>query len=198
MKDKEALDKYDFQSAIADTFNLNVNREIFDIEQDVFNILQNKYILESDKVIDNLFLYKVEVDDKKCFVVENGGEDINQVFYMFENEKDSRDCYNQVLIDERVKLLQLMDNTARCLEDEDLFYDVWLLGGIPDGASKDDLREIAVNEEDFKDIEDCFSRVIIEGTKDGLYNASEEEFSLAQKYSPEIQNYVEEEEEEER
>lgn len=43
----------------------------------------------------------------------------------------------------RVKLMREMDTYARENFSEDIFYDLWLLDGVPDGADDDTLFEIA-------------------------------------------------------
>ena len=67
-------------------------------------------------------------------------------------------------IKERIKVLKMMDLLMSELDDETMYYDVWLALGVPDEATDDDLRYIAENDDDFYDICDLFMR---------LYNAED-------------------------
>ena len=43
------LDENDFKGEIASIFKLDLERDLFDIQEDVFNILQNREILELEE-----------------------------------------------------------------------------------------------------------------------------------------------------
>ena len=49
------------------------------------------------------------------------------------------------------------DSFLREYGDEDIFND-WLICGVPDGSTEEDLADIAEDLEDFTDIMECFCR----------------------------------------
>lgn len=78
----------------------------------------------------------------------------------------------------QAKMIIEMDNIARRINDEDIFFDSWLRGGVPDGdisykdtISLEDLDEVAemYDEYDFKIFVGCFLRCMKSAGKDGLY-----------------------------
>ena len=81
------------------------------------------------------------------------------------------------LTKEQAKMIIEMDNIARCINDENIYYS-WLRGGVPDGdipykdtISMEDINEVAemYDEYDFKVFVGCFLRCMKSAGKDGLY-----------------------------
>ena len=77
----------------------------------------------------------------------------------------------------QAKMIIEMDNIARCINDENIFYS-WLMGGVPDRdnpykdtISMEDINEIAemYDEDDFKVFVGHFLRCMKSAGKDGLY-----------------------------
>ena len=77
----------------------------------------------------------------------------------------------------QAKMIIEMDDIARCVNDENVFYS-WSMGGVPDGdipykdtISMEDLDEIAktYDEYEFKMFVGCFLRCMKSAGKDGLY-----------------------------
>lgn len=62
-------------------------------------------------------------------------------------------------IRQRARLLRAMDDVARSINDEDI-VEIWLMGGVPDGADDDELECIAEDDEGMRDVADCFMRVV--------------------------------------
>lgn len=82
------------------------------------------------------------------------------------------------LTKKQAKMIIEMDNIARCINDEDIIFDSWLIGGVPDGdipyketISIEDIDEVAemYDEDDFKMFVGCFLRCMKSAGKDGLY-----------------------------
>ena len=57
----------------------------------------------------------------------------------------------------RMTMLESMDNAVRGYGDEDIIM-MWLMGGLPDGWDRDELLEIAQDEDLFQDICECYDR----------------------------------------
>ena len=70
--------------------------------------------------------------------------------------------------EKRIEILKTMDNIARKLCDEELFYDYWLAEGIPDCATQEDLECIAKDSELYRDIEKTFENIIKYGDFENL------------------------------
>ena len=77
----------------------------------------------------------------------------------------------------QAKIIIEMDDIARCVNNENVFYS-WSMGGVPDGdipykdtISLEDLDEVAetYDEYDFKLFVGCFLRCMKSAGKDGLY-----------------------------
>ena len=62
-------------------------------------------------------------------------------------------------IERRIKALKMMNTAMEQIDDEELYYDGWLAYGIPDGATEDDYRCIAENDDDFYEILDLFIKL---------------------------------------
>ena len=63
----------------------------------------------------------------------------------------------KALIDLRVDILKKMDNFIRTeIDDEYIFYNMWLAEGVPDEASIEDLIFIAEDEDNWDDVMRCF------------------------------------------
>lgn len=88
--------------------------------------------------------------------------------------------------EEKINNLKMMDNIARKVNDEDLFYGYWLSLGVPDEATEEDYKDIA--NDNYNEIEEVFKKLMKKALEDGLYNATEEELEFARKYEPKIEN----------
>lgn len=88
----------EFKYAIASVFNLDSDRDLFDIQEDVFNILQNKELLEfnQEKQIE---LYKIKIEDNEtieCYftrIIENEYEDY--IFSVFEDYNEAKKYFEE-------------------------------------------------------------------------------------------------------
>lgn len=56
------LDENEFKGEIASIFKLDLERDLFDIQEDVFNILQNREILELEENKD-ITLNKLKIEE---------------------------------------------------------------------------------------------------------------------------------------
>ena len=61
-------------------------------------------------------------------------------------------------MENRVKVLKLLNDLIMDIGDEDVFDD-WFAYGIPDGATEEDYKEIAEDTEEFKRIVKVFSKI---------------------------------------
>lgn len=62
------------------------------------------------------------------------------------------------MVEMRMDFINQFDHYIRNeIEDEDII-DMWLMGGLPDGADTAEIREIAEDEELWLDMVQCFSR----------------------------------------
>lgn len=86
----------------------------------------------------------------------------------------------------RKEKIILMDETARRVNDEEIF-DYWLMFGVPDEATDEDY-EFFMKDEEFKDLEIVFAKLMKLAKVDGLFNATEQEYELAKEYEPDIEN----------
>ena len=147
----------------------------------------------SEGEIENAEIYenKEEADKDyldRCDIIKDGEE--------FNTEDDSGESEENTVteadespnnsLEERIVNLKMMDNVARKVNDEELFYDYWLAFGVPDGASEEDYEDIA--KEDYENIEKVFKKLMTMAKENGLYDATEEELEFARKYEPEIEN----------
>lgn len=69
---------------------------------------------------------------------------------------------------ERKTMLACMEFISRCVNDEELFYETWMLNGMPDGEintenllkdftkESDSIEDFYVTEETFEEIMTCF------------------------------------------
>ena len=61
-----------------------------------------------------------------------------------------------------------MNTIVTALNNEEPYYQRWI-DIVPDCASDEDFRDIAENEELFKDTVDCFKGIMKDYLKDGIY-----------------------------
>ena len=87
----------------------------------------------------------------------------------------------------KVEKLKLMDEAARSVNDEEII-DIWLMNGVPDEASELDYEEIAEDEENYREIEKEFKRVMKLAVEDGLYQCPPQAFEFAKTYEPDLEN----------
>lgn len=68
------------------------------------------------------------------------------------------------LVQEKVKLLRGMDQYIRnaSADEDDMIFDIWIVGGVPDGADDQTLEEIARDEELWINICKLFGELIVE------------------------------------
>lgn len=58
----------------------------------------------------------------------------------------------------RIEFLKQFDYYVRnTIGDDDITVNIWLVGGVPDGYTDEDLREIAIDDELWLDCVDCFA-----------------------------------------
>lgn len=89
------LDENDFKHEIASIFKVNLDRDLFDIQEDVFNILQNHEILELEEDKD-ITLNKLKIEDTICFYIsrkENEGEYYFRIFDNYDKAKEEYELY---------------------------------------------------------------------------------------------------------
>lgn len=134
--------------------------------------LENKYNIPKKQ---RITVYE-EVSGKEYPFAVNG-KNINDVIERYNN---------LIEFDIKIKNLKMMDNVARKINDEEII-DYWLTNGVPDSATDEDFKDIVENN-DFDEMESVFKKIIHEAIKDGLYNATKEEFEFAKRYEPKIQN----------
>ncbi len=134
--------------------------------------LENKYKIPKEQ---RIIIYEKVSGKEYPFAVN--GKTIEDVIKTYEALKE---------FDTKIKNLKMMDNVARKINDEEIF-NYWLSYGVPDSATNEDFKCIVENN-DLDEIESVFKKIIHEAIKNGLYNATEEEFEFAKKYEPKIQN----------
>lgn len=88
---------------------------------------------------------------------------------------------------DKVTRLKLMDRAARSINDEDIF-ELWLMAGVPDGATEEDFEDIAKDDKAFSEIEEEFKKVMKLALDDGLYDCDEEAYEFAKQYEPQLVN----------
>ena len=58
----------------------------------------------------------------------------------------------------RIEFLKQFDYYVRnIIGDDDITVNIWLAGGVPDGYTDEDLKEIAIDDELWFDCVDCFA-----------------------------------------
>lgn len=62
-------------------------------------------------------------------------------------------------VEKRIKALKMMNSAMEQIDNEELYYDGWLAYGVPDGATEDDYRFIAENEDDFYEMLELFIKL---------------------------------------
>ena len=69
---------------------------------------------------------------------------------------------------ERIKMVRAMDFIARCSNDEDIICD-WLMNGVADGDCEldDEYLETYIEDDEFRDLMDCFLRRMLAVCKSG-------------------------------
>ena len=89
------LDENDFKGEIASIFKLDLERDLFDIQEDVFNILQNREVLEIEEEKD-ITLNKLKIEETTCFYIskkENNDEYSFRIFDNYDKAKSEYDLY---------------------------------------------------------------------------------------------------------
>ena len=89
------LDENDFKGEIASIFKLDLERDLFDIQEDVFNILQNREILELEENKD-ITLNKLKIEETICFYIskkENDDQYYFRIFDSYDKAKKEYDLY---------------------------------------------------------------------------------------------------------
>lgn len=73
---------------------------------------------------------------------------------------------------EKYELMKAMHTIVQSLNHEGAYFDRWILI-VPDGATDEDLREIAEDEDDeiFRDSVKCFEGIMKDYIDDGIYVA---------------------------
>lgn len=67
------------------------------------------------------------------------------------------------LIERRAKYVEHMDNVIRCVNDEENgVFETWLMGGPPDGCSREELLEFVEDEDWYRDVCQLFAELISE------------------------------------
>lgn len=87
------LEEDSFKHEIADIFKVDLEQDLFDIQEEVFNILQNREILEIYEEKD-ITLNKIEIDDINCFYIQKKENDGEYTFLTFDNLEEARKHYN--------------------------------------------------------------------------------------------------------
>ena len=67
--------------------------------------------------------------------------------------------FKRDVINSRIAVLKAMDKAVRNMNDEDSFTP-WLMGGVPDGASKEDYEYIAENHEYYIETVKLFEKIV--------------------------------------
>ncbi len=145
--------------------------------------IENAEIYESKEEADKDYLDRCEVikDGEEFNTKEDSGESGEDT--VTEADKSLR----QISEEEKINTLKMMDNIARKVNDEELFYNYWLAFGIPDEASEEDYEDLA-EDPFYEEMEEVFKKLMKMALKDGLYDATEEELEFARKYEPKIKN----------
>ena len=62
------------------------------------------------------------------------------------------------IITRRIEVLKQFDYYVRnIIGDDDITVNIWLAGGVPDGYTDEDLKEIAICDDLWRDCVDCFA-----------------------------------------
>lgn len=89
----------------------------------------------------------------------------NMIDYYFEKTNLKTD--NEIIA-ERVDWLSLAHLTMISMNNEDA-YDSWIIGGVPDECTEEDLENIAEDILEFEDVKRLFYRIIDRYKKYGIY-----------------------------
>lgn len=65
-------------------------------------------------------------------------------------------------VEERTKLLVMMNEIVKSVSDEEYYYNEWIVNGVPDEADEGEIREIAEDNELYKDAVHSFLRIMKE------------------------------------
>ena len=87
------LNDDEFKHDIARIFNIDNDRDLFDIQEDVFNILQNSEFLEGNQEKD-ISLNKIEIEDITCFYIEKKEDNEEYTFLTFNNYEEAKKYYD--------------------------------------------------------------------------------------------------------
>ena len=170
--------------------NLNNAGDTIEVERDEWNrpIMKNLRTGKTGQTfIDNLRnddLAEI-IDIKTEDATQCGAVDGGRVSIFGEKEKIEEDTESKDL--SKVEKLKLMDEAARSVNDEEII-DIWLMNGVPDEASELDYEEIAEDEENYREIEKEFKRVMKLAVEDGLYQCPPQAFEFAKTYEPDLEN----------
>jgi len=74
--------------------------------------------------------------------------------------------------------VKLMHGVMQSMNNEDAYFS-WIVTGVPDGATKDDYIDIALDEEEFEHCKQLFDSLFAEYAPDGLYRPSKDEEAYA-------------------
>lgn len=145
--------------------------------------IENAEIYDTKEEADKDYLDRCEVikDGEEFNTKEDSGESGEDAI----NEVD--ESLKQISEEEKINNLKMMDNVARKVNDETLFYNYWLAFGVPDEASEEDYEDLA-EDPFYGEMEEVFKKLMKMTLKDGLYDATEEELEFARKYEPKIEN----------
>ena len=71
-------------------------------------------------------------------------------------------------MEEKYELMKAMHTIVQSLNDERAYFDRWILL-VPDGATDEDLRDIAEDEELFTESVKCFKEIMGDYLDGGIY-----------------------------
>ena len=76
-----------------------------------------------------------------------------------------------MILAERVQVLRAMETIARCVNDEEVFCDIWLSDGIPDGeideSTSDEELQYLAESRNFSEIMSAFLQLMVRAKKSG-------------------------------
>ncbi len=108
------LDENEFKGEIASIFKLDLERDLFDIQEDVFNILQNREILELEENKD-ITLNKLKIEETTCFYISKKETDEEYSFRVFDNYDNAKNEYD--LYVKTKTMIDWHNSKAICFED---------------------------------------------------------------------------------
>ena len=87
--------------------------------------------------------------------------------------------YENTELLERADELRKMNDVIIHMNNEDAYYGDWITFGPPDGATEEDFKDIAEDEEYFEDVKQLFKHVYTRYHDDGLFNSTKEVLDFA-------------------